>query len=250
MLKQLATTLMCLGGAAAHASGTTATFALSDNYPPLMAADGGIAGAILDEANARLGDAFNIEIEHVPWSRAVALVENGRAHGLVGTYYQPDSRPWIDPYSTPLLDDPVTIFCGPGVADASWTYPQDYEGLTFGILTGSLGAGEELFEMAEAGQLAVEEAPGIEANVRKLTAGRIDCFVEGGFSVRASMAEMGVADQVEIVGDASVEPFYVGFLGAWAQSDPAHMAFIEAFNSVIEEMHADGTIAELVESNL
>ena len=249
MLKSLAVCVSLLGACAAHATSTTVTFALADNYPPLMTETGGIAGAIIDEVNNRLGDEFHIEVESAPWQRMVAMVENGQAHGLVGTYYRPDVRPWIDPYSTPLLGDPISLFCRSGVADASWSYPQDFAGLTFGYLIGSYAAGAEFQEMVAAGEIDIDEGASIEVNVRKLAAGRIDCFVEGGLPIQVEIAAAGAGADIEHVADISVEDFYVGFQSDWATTGNAP-EFIAAFNATIEEMQADGTIDRLIEEGL
>lgn len=245
MLKSLALATSLIASSTAAFANTSVVFALADNYAPLMTGDGGIAGDILAEVNSRLGGEFTIEVESVPWSRAVTLVENGRAQGLVGTYYRPDVRPWINPYSTPLLQDPVSIFCREGTAQSDWEYPKDYAGLTFGYLVGSYAAGEEFQAMRDAGQIKVDDGATMAVNVKKLKAGRIDCFVEGRLPIQVELAALGGSDGVEMVGDVKVEDFYVGFQGDWASGADA-TAFITAFNATIEEMQSDGTIDRLI----
>ena len=66
--------LFATSGAVAE---TKVTFALANNYEPLMAQDGGIAGEILKEANARLPEGYTIVVELAPWARSVARVERG-----------------------------------------------------------------------------------------------------------------------------------------------------------------------------
>lgn len=248
VLKSFAAILTAVFTTAAQAN-TTVVLALADNYAPLMTPDGGIAGDILDEVNMRLGDEFEIEIQSVPWSRAVTLVESGRAHGLVGTYYRPNIRPWIDPYSRPLLQDAVSIFCRTGIADPTWSYPRDYAGLTFGFLVGSYAAGDEFHAMRDAGEISVDDSTTIAANLLKLKAGRIDCFVEGRLPIQVELAQIGGTDAIEMVGDVKVEDFYVGFQDDWAQGADA-ASFIAAFDETIEQMQADGTINLIIENGL
>ena len=248
-MQKLMAFLLGLFTASAAIAETTVTFAVADNYPPLMTIGGGISGEILEEVDARLDDRFAIAIEIVPWARSVALVENGRAQALVGTYYRPDIRPWIDPYSEPLLQDPVSVFCRKGVADRSWTYPRDYAGLEFGYLIGSYAAGEEFGAMREAGEISVRENRTIRGNLQMLLSGRIDCFVEGYHPIQFELSGLGGSGDIEVVADVSVEDFYVGFQSAWAAGTEAS-DFIAEFNGIIRDMRSDGTIDEILQRGL
>ncbi|MCY4334019.1 MAG: transporter substrate-binding domain-containing protein [Litoreibacter sp.] len=248
MIRKIATAFVISIATSAQAD-ISVTFALADNYAPLMSSDGGIAGDIIDEVNERLNGEYKIEVESVPWARAVKLVESGRAQGLVGTYYRPEVRPWINPYSEPLLQDPVSVFCREGVGDPSWDYPNDFAGLVFGYLIGSYAGGSDFDAMRDAGAITVEESSSLSVNLRKLKAGRIDCFVEGRFAILSEIAGIGGIEGLEIINDVSKEDFYVGFESEWASS-PSAADFISAFNATIQEMHKDGTIDQLLADGL
>ena len=241
--------LFALFTASAASSETTVTFAVADNYPPLMTSDGGISVEILKEVGARLDDRFAIDIQIAPWARGVALVEAGRINALVGTYYRPELRPWIAPYSEPLLEDPVSIFCRKGVADRSWSYPDDYAGLQFGFLIGSYAAGEAFAALRDAGEISVHENRTIRGNLQMLLSGRIDCFVEGFHPIQFELSRLGGSDEIEVVADVKVEDFYVGFQSTWAAGDEAS-EFIAEFNEIIGAMRADGTIDEILQRGL
>ena len=245
MLRSLVFVAALLSAPLAHAG--SPVFALADNYPPLMTPDGAILGAILDEANTRLGDDMSIEIESVPWARAVSLVENGRAQALVGTYYRPSVRPWIDPYSIPLMQEHVSIFCRKGTAQSDWNYPEDYAGLTFGYLIGSYAAGKEFAAMVDSGEIRIEKAATIKTNLRKLAAGRIDCFVEGRLPIQLEMSALGSLNGIEMIGDVKVENSFVGFSKDWADSVEGRQ-FIKVFNTAIESMRKDGTTDRIIAS--
>ena len=241
--------LCCLFATTDAVAETKVTFALANNYEPLMAQDGGIAGDILRQANARLPDGYSIVVELAPWARGVARVERGNAQALVGTYYRPEIRPWIDPYSEPLLQDPVSIYCRSGVADPNWSYPADYAGLRFGYLIGSYAAGTEFAAMREAGTIKVIENASIRGSLQMLISGRIDCFVEGRYSIQSELSSLENSGEVELVSDVASENFYVGFQSDWAASDGAS-SFIAAFNQTIRDMRSDGTIDQIIQDAL
>ena len=245
MLRPLLLALAIICSSTIHAA--SASFALANNYPPIMTPEGGILGAILNEAKERLHEGHTIEIVSVPWARAVSLVKSGRSHALVGTYYRPQERPFLDPYSASVMEEHVSIFCRKGVVKSDWSYPEDFAGLKFGVVIGSHSAGSKFFEMAEKGDVILDKSPTIKSNLKKLASARIDCFVEGRSTVRVEMVDLKGSEVIEIVGDVKTESLLVGFEENWAKT-PKAQAFIRDFNAVIDAMHKDGTIDEIIES--
>lgn len=223
---------------------------VQDNvYAPYMTGDAdgasGLWADVINEALTRVGDDYDVSLEAMPWARAVKMVENDQAHGLVGTYHKPVSRPWLGTYSTEPYNESVSVFCREGVAQSDWDYPHSFRGLTFGNVNGSGAPGTEFFAMAEAGDLKVENAHSSEINIKKMAAGRIDCFVQERLVAEIAINAVG-ATNIEYVLDASSERAMIGYRGTWT-GDVAE-GFIAAMNSAIEEMKADGTIDKLVAS--
>jgi len=231
------------------AAGAQDVVLVQDNsYPPYMSETRdkptGIYAAILEEAGKRL-ETGRLVVQAVPWTRATVLVENGRAQGLIGSYYKPDDRPWIRHWSEPIFVEEVSVFCREGVARKDWTYPDDYEGLLFGNVAGYKAPGPRFFEMVEAGKIKLEEAQTTEQNLSKLVLGRIDCYVVERLATEMLMRKKGY-DTVEIVTTASQEPAYIGFSDKW--TGPKADAFIAELDEVLKTMKADGTIDRIVAS--
>ncbi len=218
--------------------------ALSNNYPPLMTAEGGVLGDIIDEAVARVGGDYTVEIQSVPWSRAVVMVENGQAHGLVGTYYRPEARPWISAYSEPLMQEHVSVFCKKGVAQASWSFPDDFKGLKIEKLQGSAAPGSAFFDMVESGLISMTESPNVEISLKKLNAGRVDCYVNARINVDIEM-DAGKFDQVEYVTDVKTEDSLIGYLDTWTEEGYAK-GYMASFDEAVKAMHEDGTIEAII----
>jgi len=231
--------------ASAHAD--TITLVQDDSYPPFMTtsdgAPAGIMTEIINAARDRMGDHGEFVVDAVPWSRAVALVEQDRAHGLVGTYYKPEARPWIGTYSEPLLVEQVGIYCRPGVAQSDWTYPDDYKGLRFGNNAGFQTPGPAFFALVEAGEIALEDAQTTEQNLRKLSSGRIDCYVQERLTTEAVMNENSI-DGIEFVALSSEEKSFIGFRKSW--DAPEAEAFIAALNAALTEIQEDGTVDKII----
>ncbi|WP_428527030.1 substrate-binding periplasmic protein [Roseibium sp.] len=220
-------------------------------YPPFMEKqDGkpaGILADIIQAAATRMANQGTFKLDTVPWSRAVKLVEGDRAHGLVGTYYKPEARPWIGTYSEPLMTEEVGIYCKPGVANAGWTYPDDYKGLTFGNNTGFQSPGAAFFALVEAGDIKLEEAQTTEQNLKKLSSGRIDCYVQERLTTEIAINEHKL-DNIDFVANASEEKSFIGFRKSW--SGPEADAFIKAMDAAIVSLREDGTIDKIIASHV
>ncbi|XYK81770.1 MAG: substrate-binding periplasmic protein [Labrenzia sp.] len=220
-------------------------------YPPFMEKqDGkpaGILADIIQAAATRMGNQGTFKLDTVPWSRAVKLVEGDRAHGLVGTYYKPEARPWIGTYSEPLMTEEVGIYCKPGTVETSWDYPADYKGLTFGNNSGFQTPGAAFFAMVDNGEITLDEAQTTEQNLKKLSSGRIDCYVQERLTTEIAIAKHNI-DNVEFVANASEEKSFIGYRRSW--SGPEADAFIKAMDAAINSLKDDGTIDTIIASHV
>ncbi len=239
--------LALLFGLSAPTAAADAVLLVQDNaYPPYMSDDNGEAdglyASILAEAKRRL-ETDKLIVHAVPWTRATILVENGRAQGLIGSYYKPKDRPWIRHWSEPIFLEEVSIFCRTGVAQREWKYPDDYEGLLFGNVAGYKAPGARFFEMVADGKIKLEEAQTTEQNLSKLALERIDCFVIERLAAEIMLREKNIHN-VEVVGTASMEPAYIGYSDKW--TGPEADAFIKAMDETLAQMKKDGTIDRIV----
>lgn len=229
------------------ASAETIRLVQDEAYAPYMGVEAGkpigVYADVINEALNRMGGEFDVSVEAVPWSRAVNLVESGQAHGLVGTYFRPESRPWIGVYSTSPMEEKVSVYCRKGVAQAGWNYPDDFKGLTFGNNAGYGTPGDEFFTMVAGGLITLQEAQTTEQNLQKLDRGRIDCYVQEQLASEMVINELGLSN-VERVMDKSAEPAHIGFRADWQGEEATK--FIEAFNTAVQSMLDDGTIDQMV----
>lgn len=217
-----------------------------DSYMPYMGAEQfdavGIYSDILDEASKRL-DNKEIALQAVPWPRALELVRNGAAQGLVGTYHWPVERPWIRHYSVPLFTEQVNVYCRPGIADAGWSFPDDFKGLTFGNNTGFHTPGTRFFELAEAGDITLLEARTTAMNLNMLELGRLDCYVQEQLSAEREIRR-NTLKNIEHVQTISSETAHIGYSDNWI--GPQADAFIVEMDRVLNEMHQDGSVDRII----
>jgi len=228
----------------------TVTMVQDAEYPPYMADSAGgatgIYAAIVREAGRRLPD-YRIDLTATPWSRALHLVRNGKVNALVGTYEVPQERPWLGRYSAAIMYESIYVYCRKGIARKTWSYPEDFEGLTFGNNRGFQTPGPEFFDLVAQGRLFLNEEQTTAINLRLLHFGRIDCYVQDKTVVDPILAETGY-ENIEPVRQLNYRSVHVGFGKSW-QSDKA-AAFIDAFDGVLADMKKDGTIDRIVFRNV
>lgn len=241
-------------------SETIVTVYADDNCPPYSYAGGdkalGIYNDILRIAFSRM-DGYKVLIDPVPWKRGLLYIENGTGFALIPPYYWPKKRPFMHPYSVPILDEEVVAFCRPETLKTKRErWPDDYYGLTVGRNRGFLIGGQSLTDAVKEGKIMLEEANGTRENILKLLEGRIDVYIHDRMATLAEFnkirEEMDKYEGSKLAEGAFVsrEQGYLGFTamdnGKFAFKDD----FVKKFNAAITEMKAKGEIKAILDKFL
>ncbi|HEX5842876.1 MAG TPA: transporter substrate-binding domain-containing protein, partial [Pseudomonas sp.] len=238
--------LLGLAVAAQSRAETLVTLLLDDSYPPYsFQRDGEASGIYADILRAAepLLPGYRLKLKPLPWRRALAEIEAGRELAVVPPYYRPQERPWIGPYSVPMLEERLAVFCRQGVFkdNPRLRWPEDYRGLRFGNNMGFLLGGQPFWSAVQLGLIHVEEAPGNRANLLKLVHQRIDCYLNDRLSVLSELARMrqeGLYDpgkhQLVVEGPSvSVENGHVGFSNRSAERFPFKQDFASRLDAAL-----------------
>lgn len=210
----------------------------------------GIYAEVLKAAAAKLPD-YKIDLQTIPWKRALAMIESGEAFGFYPPYRRENLRPWIAPYSVPMLEEKVVVWCNSDrVAGKTLAkYPDDYAGLTFGNNRGFLAPGEAFFQMVKDGKIKVDETDDTAVALKKLAAGRNDCYVNDEIAVRHILAKEKIdSAKLQVTGTVTGETAHVGFSrdGKFDYKDD----FIGKLNKVLADMTASGEIKKIVDAQM
>ena len=126
----------------------------------------------------------------------------------------------------------------PGMA-----YPTDFAGMTFANNSGFMTPGKAFFEMVGQGKIKIEEHMSTEVNLRKVSAGRVDCYVNDTVSISQGLKQIGGGDTTAEAAVASIEGAYLGyseaFQAAWKDD------FISKMDDAIKALKADGTVDKI-----
>ena len=230
-----------------------------DNYPPYSYLDGdevdGIYVRILEHAFKDLPD-FSLKIRLVPWKRGLLLVQQGDVAGIFPPYYRPAERPFMQPYSEPILFEQVAVFCRSDLlSDARPRWPVDYFGLRIANNRGFLTPGKAFFEAVQRREIELNEVSSAQNGLKMLIQRRVDCYVNDVQAVRWELSQMekeGLYRPARLAilqgAQASGEWGYVGFTNKDEGRFPYKAELIPQLNQVIRRMKADGRIRTIVES--
>ncbi|MDC5704908.1 transporter substrate-binding domain-containing protein [Vibrio europaeus] len=246
----------------AYASSTYAapipvTIYTDEGVPPYSYQEEGNAVGIYPElvrSIARKMPDFDITIEAVPWDRGLKLLEFGKGFALIPPYYLPKARPFIDPYSEPLMEEEVTVYCHKDIADEIDTdsgWPASFFGRRIGINSGYNIGGEALWVAEKNLDIKIFRGRDTEENLLKLQARRIDCYLHISLSIEwnaKSLNRLGKIDNLSWlirVLKVSSQFAYVGYTAIDDQF-PFKQRFIEEFDVLLIEHQETGQLDEII----
>lgn len=238
---------------------TPVTILADDDYAPfsMKTLDGqpdGIYARILEEAFARL-EGYDVQIKPVPWKRGLKDVRQGRALAIFPPYYWPKQRPYMAPYSEPILNERVVVTCRSDVlADTQRpNWPEDYYGLTIANNDGFLTPGQAFFDAVDRGDIKLREVRDVEGGIAMLANDRVDCYVNGDLAIKWVTRQLVESrklrsNQVDfVVGtEVAANQGYVGY------SRDSNFSYKEEFrlelDAVLRDMRSSGRIDAIVRS--
>lgn len=232
----------------------------ADNaYPPYSYVEDGMArGVYVDVLNIvfKRMEHYHVTIKPVPFKRGLRLIEAGRGFAIFPPYYYANRRPYISPYSMPILDEDVVVYCHSDVMkDRSRpNWPGDFYGLTIGINEAFSIGGAAFWQAKERGKLRVETASNNRENILKLRAKRIDCYINDRLSIQweiAKLREEGVKiskDAFTLAVEVSSERGYIGYTNQQLESYPFKDDFVAEFDRVLMDMQNRGEVDSILGS--
>ncbi|MGY3895495.1 substrate-binding periplasmic protein [Aeromonas enterica] len=231
------------------------------NYPPYSWQEGdevkGIYADIVRSVTASMDD-YEVVIKAIPWRRGLSMVEQGSAFAIFPPYYQPDSRPWIWPYSQPLLDEELVVMCGAGVAvnTPQAQFPADYYGLRFGMNAGFTIGGAPFWQAVQQQKIGLEEVKSNRENLLKIVRGRVDCTINDRLSLLYELLNMIKGNQLAVADMSQLKQGPVlskeqGFLGYSRKGEfDFKEDFAEQFDKRLYELKKRDGIRSIVEHYL
>ena len=227
--------------AAASASAQTAkvvTFATDEQK---------VGGFVLELTTAALKKVgYEVNVEFLPWPRAVQMAFEGKVDALMGCWYS-DERAQKLAYSEPVAESPLVFFSLKS-ANIHYTNLDDLRGYTIGITHGSVYPKDFIesqhFKIDSLGDDYI-------INIYKLVYGHINLFVEKKYVVLSyieTMAspEIKAAQIIALDPPLAVNMYYNGF----SRNTQNMEQKLKDFNKGLQMIKDDGTYARIMSKGL
>lgn len=223
------------------------------DYAPYSYKEGNEAkGVYVDVLKAVFSEMkeYEVTFKMVPWKRALKEVETGKSFAVFPPYYHPTKRPWIDPYSEPILEEKTTLFCNKDKTPANRKeFPKAYHGLKFGLNAGFKIGGPEFWSAVDSGLISIDEVKGAELNFKKLAIGRSHCYMNAripAYMEINKLKENGLdVSDIEEIKTVKTDKGYLGF--AKNPEDASFKDdFVKKFNTILTRLKAEGKVEAIL----
>ncbi|WP_199911739.1 substrate-binding periplasmic protein [Dongshaea marina] len=231
------------------------------NYPPYSYLEKNEAKGIYTKLLRKIFSqmkGYRVEIKLVHWRQGLELLRQGTGFALYPPYLRVKDRPYIWPYSLPLLQETVVTYCREKVLESSLRprWPKDYYGLVIGNNSGFLVGGPEFFEAERQGKLKITEARSARENLLLLGMRKTDCYINDRHSILWELKKLKSSGEylpgekgVQIFEGATIstEQAFVGFTNRDNGKFSFKQDFLRQFNSILYEMQRRGELQQLRE---
>ncbi|AJQ93715.1 substrate-binding periplasmic protein [Gynuella sunshinyii] len=209
--------------------------------PPFMYINNGKAAGIYPALIAAAFEKMKepVEINALPWSRAIEDIENANA-GVGGIYKNSERLKKYD-YSDQIFVEKLMVYYNKAKT-VSFKTANDLKGMEVGVIRG-WSYGDDFDSAVKAGEITVSEVTSDGQNFSKLNSGRLDAVIAIEASGTIFMQKFPGIAVVEV--PIAENPTYLAF------SKNANMtAVLDKFNKAITSLQASGDFDRIVREAL
>ncbi|WP_240503698.1 MULTISPECIES: substrate-binding periplasmic protein [Pseudoalteromonas] len=229
------------------------TILVDESYPPYTYySNGELKGIYVDlvkQAARLIDDKYLVELHPVPWKRGVSALQNGEAFALMPPYVHIKRRPFIWPYSVPLLEEVIVAFCNQGFSlkriDSEDTTASP---INVGLNAGYMILDDVLRQAHKQSKIHLWENKDTFSNVMKLAKKRIDCYVNDRLSTLLGLRNLKrihpELDLSNIVEDRVIlrRTAHIGYVKDATDRYPYKHDFIEKMDEALQTVLATQAI--------
>ena len=212
---------------------------------------------------------YRLVLASAPWKAGLTRMKKGKEIGLYPPYHRPKERPYMNPYSTPILDEEVVLMCRQSVARKMHgkKWPEDFiknkikitrnRGFSYAAL------GPVAVKAIESKKWKLYEGGSTKASFMMMAKGRADCYFNDGLSIRSEAKNLqnnGVYQpggkhhafkQTTFIKDGKEQNFLkkeTGHIG-WSKAFKADYKddLTSKFDAVIKKMKESGEIKKIID---
>ncbi|WP_426990868.1 substrate-binding periplasmic protein [Cupriavidus sp. 30B13] len=229
----------------AAAQTTIVLYSEAGQRPQSYEENGMPKGAYIENLNRVLKrmPEYKVQIRFASWARSVEEAKNGNSAGVLGVYYRPKERPYLN-HSKPFYTEDVAVHCNRDSVEGRTfhTYPDDFAGLKFGNQRGYLAPGKRFFEFVGEGKIVLVEGHEFPDLVKKMLVQEVDCVVNPSAVINEALVTLeaqGIPERMRYksrrVMTIKGETVHIGFSKKYEESHPELARFRQLFDQAADE---------------
>ena len=196
----------------------------------------GVAIELLNQLSAKLD--FSYEVNYYPWSRAIKVMQSGKADALIGVYYTPARAEFMDYGRVALYQDEIRLF---SQRQDKFTWLNNMAQLQNKrialIRGGSYGANLDEYK----NQMAVMDVSSVDQQFMLLAKGRVDFTANNVRTTQQILNRLGLQHQlVSHTPALTVLPGYFAF-----SKQSKYKALLAEFDQYLTELESSGELSAL-----
>ena len=206
----------------------------------------GINVDIVKEALKRIG--YDVNIQFVPWKRALVLVKEGHVHGIIDASFTKERAIYLHYPKEEIYSESWYAFKKKSM---DLTLDKDFsnaKNITLGISRGFVYGGKIQEAIDNNMFKFLDETHNNELNIKKVYAGRFDMFIGVKKTILNLAKKIGYEDKISIVKMTGTDDDYL------LSSSKTYLAFskekvsqktVNDFSKMLLQMKSDGTIDKI-----
>ena len=203
-------------------------------------------------------DGYKVTLRPVSWKYGLHLLKIGKGFALYPPYLHLQKRPYIRPYSLPIIQEQVVVFCNAKTMETPRDrWPEDFFNLTISNMSGFTVGGKKFFTAVRAGKIKIVEGNSHEAILISLGKGDTNCYINDRLSILYTLERMKKDGRylkhylklIEAV-KVSVENGYLGFTKNDKGQFPFKIDFVTKFNKELVKMIKSGERDKIIKEFL
>lgn len=228
-----------------------------DEYPPYSYVENGkltgIYVELVKKAALLLKPTYHIKLVPMPWRRALALIENGEAFAILPPYKHLELRPYIFPYSIPLFEEHVVVYCHRRFnLTAFFNNETKKRPVNLGINSGYMILNDKYLAAVDDNRIILRENKSTSANIKKLIKGRIDCYVNDKLTIEQGLkAERPTTSIYKLFtkkDEISTQTAHIGYSNVGQGNFPFKNDFVDKMNKAIATVKVQYPIEHIIKS--
>ena len=224
-----------------------------ENYPPYSYIESGVLkGKTVDVIRAidKHLDGYDIELVPVKWTRGLQRVREGEALGIVGVYFSGRHRPYLYPYSSPLVKDEAVIVCNSRAKiNRPVVWPESFEDNIVLNIAGFDGwLNFKTRDAANTAHVNFLEVPDHATVFKMLKLGNAHCaFAEQTLATTHLAPQNDNELALQVVKQVSTQFIRIGYSTKyWQEHAPSStLKFAKAFDFALQNLREEGHLPEL-----